>query len=371
LGSPGEFIVKTEMNKKKIFIGLNDIANIPMMYKKVFSEMGHKCDYYSWSDIGDHPFGYQKDKTFFRFKHPPPFRFFGKNPFLLISKFLAVIYLFSSIVKYDYFLFISPKTFFLNNKDLKILKFFKKKIILNFTGCVERDLNFAEADEDYICKRCQDKELQKWCFCNDLKKKKGLVNRLEEHSDIILGQDDITGYVRDKTKLKWLFTISVHPKHNINISEKYNQKELRIIHFPSNPLVKQSHIIIPVLKKFSNCENVKVIIKDGIWERERIEEEISKAHILVNVLGTGYNVLAVEAMSNGCVVFNSHPEWFKRNVPDAPIVHITAKSLENTLEYYINNRAELKAYAEKSVEYYTKYHSPEAGGNYYKKVLEL
>jgi hypothetical protein len=359
------------MNKKKIFVGLNDIANIPMMYKKVFSEMGNKCDYYSWSDIGEHPFGYQRDKVFFRFKHPPPFRIFGKNPFLLISKVLTVIYLFYSILKYDYFLFISPKTFFLNNKDLKILKFFKKKVIVNFTGCVERDLNFGETDEDFICKRCQDKVLQKWCFCNDTDKKKELVNRLERHSDLILGQDDITSYVNDKSKLRWLFTISEKPRYDINLTEKYDQKELRIIHFPSNPLVKQSHIIVPALKKFIEKENVKIIIKDGVWERERIEEELSKAHILVNVLGTGYNVLAVEAMSNGCVVFNSHPEWFKRNVPDAPIVPITAKSLEETLEHFINNRTELKEYAERSAEYYYKYHSPEAGGNYYKKVLDL
>jgi hypothetical protein len=135
--------------------------------------------------------------------------------------------------------------------------------------------------------------------------------------------------------------------------------------------VKQSHIIIPILDKFRNHKDVKIIIKEAVWERERVVEEISKAHILVNQLGFGYNTLPVEAMSYGCVVFNSNPEWFKRNVPEAPIVHITAETLEGALEHFINNRTELRLYAEKSIDYYFKYHSPKAVGSHYSKVLEL
>jgi hypothetical protein len=114
-------------------------------------------------------------------------------------------------------------------------------------------------------------------------KKKELVNRLEKYSDKILGQDDTTGYVTDKSKLIWFYIISDYPKYKIDLTEKYNQKEIRIIHFPSNSSRKQSHIIIPILNKFNNHKDVKIIIKDGILERERIEEEISK-HILVNQL---------------------------------------------------------------------------------------
>lgn len=358
-----------KVKKKKIFIGLNDIANIPMMHKKAFEESGYICDYYTWSDNEDNPFGYKKHKTFFRFKHPPPFRIFGKNPFFLLSNLLAALYLFYSLLKYDFFFFVSPRTFFLSNKDLKIIKLFRKKIILNFTGCVERDLNFKEADEDYVCKRCRDTELRKWCFCNDLIKKKELVNRLEKPSNIIIGQDDITSFVEDKSKVVWQYLIIDYPKYKIDLTEKYNSKVIRIVHFPSNPLVKQSHIIIPILDKFNNRQDVKIII-DRIYDRDRIEEELSNAHILVNALGTGYNTLPVEAMSYGCVVFNSHPEWFKRHVPDAPVVPITADTLEKALEHFLNNKSELKEYAEKSIEYYYKYHSPKTVGNYYKKIFQ-
>ncbi len=342
-----------------------------MMFKKAFEENGFKCDYYKWSDLGEHHFGYGKDKTFFKFKHPPPFRIFGKNPFWLVSELLATVYLLYSIFRYDYFFFVTESTFLSKNKDLKIIRLFKRKVIMMFTGCAVREVNFSEADEDYICKRCLDTAQQIWCLCKDTKRKKEKVNRLERLSDKIFGQDDLTGYVDDKSKLLWFYTISDYPKYKINLSEKYNQKEIRIIHFPSNPLVKQSHIIIPILNKFSDHKDVKIIIKVGVWERERVEEEISKAHILVNQLGFGYNTLPIEAMSYGCVVFNSHPIWFKRNVPDAPIVHITAKTLEDTLKHFINNRSELIEYAEKSIEYYNMYHSPKAVGNHYRKVLEL
>lgn len=361
------------MRKNRVFIGLKDIANIPMTFKKAFEENGIRCDYYSWSDISDNAFGYRNDKTFFQFKLPPPFRIFGKNPFWLLGRLLAVMYLFYSILRYDFFFFISPKTFLSNNKDLKLIRLFKKKVIMIFTGCTERDVNFSEADDDYICKRCLDTEHQKWLHCHDTNKKIEQVNRLENYSDKILGQDDITSYVKDKSKLLWLYVISDYPKHKVNVTEKFSEDVIRIIHFPSNPLVKQSHIIVPILNKFINNKNVKIIIKDGIWERERIEDEILKAHILVNQLGFGYNTLPVEAMSYGCVVLNSNPEWFKRNVPDAPIVHITAETLEDTLRHLVdvNNRSELRQYAQRSIEYYFKYHSPKAVGNYYSKALEI
>lgn len=342
-----------------------------MLFKKAFEENDLKCDYYIWSDIDDNPYGYRRDKTFFQFKHPPPFRIFGMNPFWLFSKLLAGVYLFYSIFRYDYFFFISPTTFFSSNKDLRIIRFFKKKVIMMFTGCTERDVNFSEGDKEYICNNCLFKIEYEWCICNDVKKKKEMVSRLGRYSNLILGQDDTTSYVTDKSKLLWFYIISDYPKHKVDLTEKYNQKEIRIIHFPSNPSRKQSHIIMPILNKFKNRKDVKIIIKDGIWSRERMEDEISKAHILVNQLGYGYNTLPVEAMSYGCAVFNSNPDWFKRNVPDAPIIHITAKTLKDTLEYFIKNKSELREYAEKSIEYYFKYHSPKAVGNHYKKVLGL
>jgi hypothetical protein len=363
--------LKQSTRKNKIFIGLEDIANIPMMFKKAFEENGFKCDYYKWSDLGEHHFGYGKDKTLFKFKSPPPFKIFGKNPFWLMGELLAVLYLFYAILRYNYFFFVTEGTFLAKNRDLKIIRFFKRKVIMMFTGCAVRDVHFAEADEDYICKRCLAVEQQIWCLCNETVKKKALVNRLESSSDKIFGQDDLTGYVEDKSKLLWFYIISDYPKLRVNLDEKFNQKEIRIIHFPSNPLVKQSHIIVPILNKFKNHEDVKIVIKEAVWERERVEEEISKAHILVNQLGFGYNTLPVEAMSYGCVVFNSNPLWFKRNVPEAPIVHITAETLEGLLEHFINNTDELRKYAEKSVEYYYKYHSPKAVGNHYSKILEL
>jgi len=357
--------------RNKIFIGFNDIANIPILFKQAFKESGLKCDYFRFSNEEEHPFGYSEDRTFRLFKYPPPFRIFGKNPFWIVNKILVSIFLFYSISRYKYFFFISPRSFYTNNKDLPIIKLFGKKVIMIFTGCVERDVNFAEADEDYICKKCQDISLQNWCLCNDANKKKELIGRLEKYSNKIIGQDDITSLVVDKSKLIWLYLISDYPKYKIDLQEKYNQKEIRIIHFPSNPLVKQSHIIIPILNMLARHKNVKIIIKDGIWKREKIEEELSKAHILVNALGAGYNTLPIEAMSYGCVVFNSQPHWFQRNVPDSPIVAITADNLEDTLIHYINNIPELKNYAEKSIDYYKKYHSPVAVGNFYKKILEM
>ena len=44
--------------RNKIFIGFNDIANIPILFKQAFKESGLKCDYFRFSNEEEHPFGY-------------------------------------------------------------------------------------------------------------------------------------------------------------------------------------------------------------------------------------------------------------------------------------------------------------------------
>jgi len=117
--------------------------------------------------------------------------------------------------------------------------------------------------------------------------------------------------------------------------------------------------------------NIRVIIKEEYWQRERILKTLEEAHILVNSIGTGYNLTAVEAMGRGCVVLNSHPRWFAEHVPEAPVIHITKESLERTISDLLSDRELMVHKAMRSIDYYNKYHSAGAVGTYYKRVLNL
>jgi len=358
------------LKKSKVFVGTINTANQAKGFAEALRSVGVKADFWSCSN-SQHPFGYGTDKVMKFFSDsPPPFKIFGKNIFAILNNYIIkTLYFIKFLFSYNTFIFISPSSILRDNKDLSILRFFKKKIVFVFCGCTERDPDFDKSNPDYICNRCKDVEKQKMCLCDNLNIKMKRVRSFEKYSDYIISQDDSASYLKYKEPI-WFYLLSPEP-YKDNYLKKYEDKKIRIVHFPSNPLVKQSHIIIPILKKFKDKGKIKIIIKEGIWDKEKIEKELDEAHILVNVLGTGYNKLAVEAMSRGCVVLNSVPEWFKKKVPDAPIYKISAISLESDIKILIKNCNILKEYAQKSIEFYHKFHLPHTAGKYYKEMLNL
>ena len=360
--------------RSRVFVGLFNIANVHINFCKAFRSVGIVCGAYEWSNDKNPFYDGSYSKKLFQFdEHSPPFKIFGKNVFYIVNTILKIIHLFRVFWKYNVFIFISPSSFDDRYISLKLLRIFKRKIIYAFAGCVERDPNFGKDDPDYICNNCLDTSKQFWLNCNNLLKKKKRIALMEKYCDFILAFPDSSSFVKDKSKMQLIYLADSKPNSADNFMGKFNESKIKILHLPSNALVKQTHKITPILRRIEEKwpGKVEVIIKDKIWSRQRILDALEQSHILVNVLGTPYNTLAVEAMARGCVVFNSHPDWFIEIIPEVPIVPITADNLDEKLNYFINNRILLKEYAEKSIIYFDKYHSLEAVGNYYKQILNL
>lgn len=353
---------------KKVYIGPSNLANFSENIEKSLNSVGVKAEFICWSN-NVHPFNYGKQKTF-KIVNRPPFKLFNKNIFFFFNEyFLKPFYFLCTLLKYDIYIFITPTTFLISNYDLKILKFFKKKVAFFNAGCVDRDLTF-DSDPEYVCNLCTDIKMQKNCSCDNIDKKIARVNFFERHADYIFGPPDTVSYVKDKTKIRRLF--NGFPEIQIKASQKKFDGRLRISHLPSNPLVKGTHIIEPVLKKLASEEDVDIVLKNGIWSRDRIINEFKNSHILIDSLaGYIFGTISLEAIQYGCVVLNAYPDWIANSYEIPPVVKVTGDTLYSTLKEMINNRDLMKQYAERSQEAYNKYFTYETAGNYYKKILKL
>ncbi len=347
------------MTKSRVFIGPLEIANLGKSFSEALKTQNIRADFITYS-TALHPFGYRADEVLYLYRKPP---IKGLNRLLRFYYFIKLIF------KYNTFIFLSPDSILGKNIDLPILKALRKKIVFIFTGCTERPPDFDLNNPNFICNRCIDENWKKMFFCKEIPKKKALIHKLEKYSDFILSQSDSAGYL-ERIKPDWLHITTPNPPKK-DYLKKYDENLIKISHLPSNPLVKQSHIIIPILNKISSLKEIEVIIKDGVWEREKLLSVLDQTHVLVDAIGLGYGMLGVEGMSRGCVVLNSFDDWFKVNVPDAPIYKISAETLYDDLLYLIKNRELMKEYAVRSINFYNKYHSPEAAGKYYKEKLNL
>ncbi|MBS4034546.1 MAG: hypothetical protein KGZ85_08785 [Ignavibacterium sp.] len=353
---------------EKIYIGPNNLANISERIEKSLTSKDIKADFITWSNTL-HPFNYGKHKTF-KLVNKPPFKIMGKNIFFFFNEyFLKAIYFLFALIKYDVFLFIKPVTFLKNNIDLKILKFFNKKVGIFNVGCHDRDVKF-DTDPEYICNTCTDIVLQEYCFCNDIEKKVAEANFFAKYSNYVFGTPDNVSYIKDKSKVYNLVVGA--PEIIIKASTKNFRSRIKISHLPSNSLVKGTHLIEPVLNRLANEEDLEIVIKKGIWSREKIIKEISESHILIDSLaGYIFGTICLEAIQYGCVPLNAYPKWISSNYSIPIVVKVTGDSLYSTLKELINNRELLEQHAARCQEAYNKYFTFESAGFYLKEILEL
>jgi len=354
------------MKKSKIFIGPVNIANMAYTLNSALNEINIRSDHYMWAlDLNN--FHFPKNKNLFLFKQIP--RICGKNITHIVNHLLKILYLLFLTIKYNEFIFISPHTLLPKNYDLKILRLLKKKIVIIFAGCYERQLDFSPNNPEYICNRCVDVPKQLFCSCNNIEIKKSRVQYFEKYASYIVSQDDSAGYLASKKPI-WLNVIADYPS-KLNYLNKYKSETITIVHFPSNPLIKLSGIIIPILERIAIEENnVNLIIEEKI-PHSLVLKKLEDAHILVDALGLSYGVLAVEAMARGCVVACGEMEFIKNNFAINPLIHANSLDLYDKLKYLIKHKMELEELAMKSIEFYHQYHSPIAAAKYYKNKLRL
>lgn len=115
---------------------------------------------------------------------------------------------------------------------------------------------------------------------------------------------------------------------------------LRIIHTPSVPSAKGTHLIEPVLRRLARERQVEPIILTGV-PHQRIIDEKKRSHIAVeqvgNFGGTGYGVNSLETLALGIPTVTEFTPDYERFLREHPFVLADEHTLYESLLELIDN----------------------------------
>jgi glycosyltransferase involved in cell wall biosynthesis len=347
----------------KVYLGPANTAGVFLDIQKSLRSVGVEADFIPWSS-GKHSFYNHIGKQFSLLNgNSKPV--LGLNIIFLINRYaLKPLYFFHAVLHYDAFVFIKPRTFFLRNIDLYILRLLRKKIVILFVGCNDRNPAFSNA-KWWLCNNCLDHKKQSDNNCLNLSKKRQVALRFDRFSDQVVGFPDVTSYIGRTTPILKLPLGDIQ----VGFSQKNYNDELRILHLPSNPAMKGSGEIIPILNSLKR-EGVAVIVKSEPWSREKMLDELSKGHILVDsLLEYTFGKMSLEAIQYGCLAVNAYPDWIRNLYPEEVVHPASVESLKLVLEKLIADRQLLTEKIRKQQEFVTKSFSINSIGQYYKDII--
>jgi hypothetical protein len=337
------------LKKKKVFIGLSNIAGVSSRFKKGFDEIGVPSDFYSFSE---HVFGYTTDKIIK----------YSENPFVRkIQKFFLLIKL---ILKYDYFIFVHPESLLKNFRDIRILRFFGKKTMMVFTGC---DVRIPAAVEKYKWNPCTfcTQEYKEFVNCV-IPSKLEVTERIENIFDLISCPMEAGGNLKRKFYPGY-FPVDL----DIFPNEKYKNysyhQPLKILHAPTHETYKGSKHIYDAVEKLKVKHDIDFMIVKNV-SIDEFYEQIGKADIVIDQMLLGsFGFVSIESMAMYRPVIN----YMRNDIweivgSDCPIINANPDTLVNVLENIIINPSQLPEISLKSRKYVETYwEKKKVAANYY------
>lgn len=336
-------------SNKKIFIGLNNIAGVAMNLKRGFEELGYETGFYS-GEIVKHEYNFIKGDDYIDIRDK-----YGNRPkfsrYLLYVLFLAKI-----LLKFDYFIFLQGSDGYLltNFKDIRILRFFKKKVAVIFAGCDVRMPNHVKHYKWNVCSNCQQTYKDLVGCQPEIKSLK--LEKLKRNFEFIFSPDECGGFF-DGVYSTYYFPVR-KPVYK-SLGSNNSDRKFTIVHAPSNEDYKGSMYIyeaISLLKPKYDFDFVKL---QGLPKQE-LYEVISSADLLIDqMLGGFYGVLSVETMLLGIpVICYIHPDIWKKIENDCPIINASPDDLVWQLDKILSNPSVLIPLKQQSINYAVNYHSP-------------
>ncbi len=337
-------------SKKKVFLGLENIAGIFTSLKKGFEQNGIKADFYS---LNEHIFGYKTDKIIN----------YSENSFLRkLQKFFLILKL---LFKYDYFIYDSSGSLFPGFKDVKIFRKFGKKTMVIFTGC---DIRLPEKVKQFKwnpCRDCTD-DYKNFVGCV-LNTKPDKINNIENNFDILVSAEEAAGSLSRKY-YPTLFPVDIS---NFNYIGSNPGKKLRILHAPSNEDYKGTRYILKTIQQLKKEFEFDFRVVSDV-KAEDLYLEIENSDLVIDQMLVGfYGLLSIESMAMGKPVVCYIREDIMANSPaDMPVFNADPDSLYDVLKKILQNPGLLKKAGESSRAYIEKYHDAKLIASNYYSLLE-
>lgn len=243
--------------------------------------------------------------------------------------------------------------------DIKIAHFLKKTIFVTFQGSDARLISFSKNNYEFHFSKEENAPFYETDDIDIIRK----VNLFDKYADRIFALNpDLLNTLPKRS----IFTpyASVNPDSFSPIIGSKN-KNLTLVHAPSNRLVKGTEYLVNAVKKLQQ-ENFKIdlVLIEGLTNIEALEQ-YKKADIVVDQLLAGwYGAFAVEVMSFGKPVIayirNSDlihiPEKMKN---DLPFINANQNSIYDVLKSILSDKSiNLNEIGIRSRDFVVKWHNP-------------
>lgn len=272
----------TKPKKMRIFLGLSEVAGFYYGLEQGFKQLGIAVTRF---DLGNHPFNYA-DK-----KENLLVRLFQKSNFELKKKLWhkifwkcialhckAVLFIWV-LFRHDVFIF-SYGTSFFRLADLKILKFFRKKILFQFHGSDSRP---PYMDGTVIYQQPTNVVAKMTVL------KKRQLTFINQYADAIIDIPTM-GLFHEKPFINWLrvgLTVSITQAPNY-IAQKNKNNEIKILHAPSHPQAKGTSVIKQTITNLKHAGYPINFIELHNQPHYKVKEALMECDFVIDQLFADY-----------------------------------------------------------------------------------
>ncbi|GAK60665.1 hypothetical protein U27_00562 [Candidatus Vecturithrix granuli] len=243
--------------KYKIFIGMREIAGYYTNLSKGFRAKGHDVTLF---DSVPHPFQYERDAEtlppllkaysyFAGLRSQRPKKFMMRQIVYLIASYVSKgLFFLYSLFRYDAYIFSFGTSFFPKNFDLLILKIFRKKVICNIA-------HGSEARPIYIngAYRHPDPQssLSTQRIIQDSSRMKHKIKFIERHASLVIAAPLSSQFIKGKVINSFFLGIPFSKKTTVCFKNRKTDI-VRILHSPSHPVAKGTHLIRQAITALRN-----------------------------------------------------------------------------------------------------------------------
>ena len=286
----------SHLSSKRVFIGPFEIAGYYANLARGFKEIGVDCDFVTYAP---HPFGYggeTKAPTLLRLleflnqlRGKPSRTIILKLLVAVPRKILVTIWGFSTIFKYDVFIFPFGYSLLRSNIDLRILKLLNKTVISNLG-------HGSDARPAYIDGSFQEKNGAKYPGAKKMalwaKDAKARVTKHQQASSYTVGAPFSTSHFSSQKFINFFalgvpFDAADHLSiidHPISKQVNLSNSICRILHSPSHPTAKGSPVVIQAIQSLKDKGYaIELVLLHG-KPHSQIIQEIQRCDFVIDQL---------------------------------------------------------------------------------------
>lgn len=238
-------------------------------------------------------------------------------------------------------------SYFSNQLDLKLLKWFKKKIVVTFHGSEVRNVEYL-----YALAR-KDSRLPV-ISTNKQQKQYARIRKVADH--ITVATPDLLDVVNDAIYIPNSVDTSLF---EYPLSSPKNSS-FTIVHGPTNREIKGTEYIIRAVEVLKNeGADIRLVLIEGMKHEEALQM-YQGADLAIDQLIIGwYGVFAIENLALGTpVMAYIRNDLYNQYIPNEVILNTTPETITDDLRYWYNQRDELREKRHASREYALEVHDP-------------